>query len=196
MSGLGRALAASHVPVLSSFGAGLQGGAAVAALEADRALDSQRTAERQPREQLGAPGVDTSRDQGLLDRALRWEAPSLLSGDPSALHDLGRDNTDLMAGALHYALSKSGLEPRATDLRDTVGVVRESYGAWLAQGRPGGFAAQESLFQIVREPNNATSADQLTDQLTKWSQSYGLSLPPQFSEAATRLFDRSQTQSS
>jgi hypothetical protein len=195
MSGLGRSLAASHVPVLSSFGAGLQGGAAMAAHEADKALDLRR-AEAPLREQLGAQGAETRQDRALLDRALRWEAPHLLSGEPPALHDLGRDNTDLMAGALHYAMRQTGPEPRATDLRDTVGVVRESYGAWLAQGRPGGFPAQAAFFQIVREPDNAASADQLTAQLTQWSQSYGLSPAPQFSEAVKRLFDRGETLSS
>ena len=98
-----------------------------------------------------------------------------------------------MAGALHYSMSQSWLEPRATDLKDTLGVVRESYGAWLAQGRPGGFAAQERYFQIVREPNNAVSEDQLAAQLTQWSQSFGLSLPPRFSEIVKRLYDRSET---
>jgi hypothetical protein len=196
MSGLGRALATSHVPVLGSFGAGLQAGAAVAAHEADMALDSRRTTEALSREQLGAQGAEARQERALLDRALRWEAPQLLSSTPAALHDLGRDNTDLMSGALHYAMRQAGPEPRASDLQDTVGVVRESYGAWLAQGRPGGFAAQESFFQIVREPNNAASADQLTAQLTQWSQSYGLSPAPQFSEAVKRLFERGEPLSS
>jgi hypothetical protein len=196
MNGLGRALAASHVPVLSSFGAGLQAGAAVAAHEADLALDSRRTTEALSRDQLGAQGAEARQERALLDRALRWEAPQLLSSTPAALHDLGRDNTDLMSGAFHYAMRQAWPEPRATDMQDTVGVVRESYGAWLAQGRPGGFAAQEKFFQIVSEPNNAASADQLTAQLTQWSQSYGLSPTPQFSESVKRLFDRGETLSS
>ena len=193
VSGLGRALAASHVPVLSSFGAGLQGGAAVASHQADEDLAGRRQADAQLRDQRTAQVNGAQSDQALANRALRWEAPHLLSSDPAALRDTGRDNTDLMAGALHYAMSQSWLEPRAADLKDTLGVVRESYGAWLAQGRPGGFAAQESYFQIVREPNNATSADQLAAQLTQWSQSYGLSLPPHFSEAVSRLYGRSET---
>ena len=126
--GLGRALTLGiQNPVLRGMGAGLQIGTTLGEHQLRNAASRPQSGQ--------TPAAQRPAD---LDAALRWSKQNL-SDWPNDLFTLGRDNTLLMAGGLHQAFVGTG---RATHMEDMVSVARASYGAWHAQGEPGGLAAQ------------------------------------------------------
>jgi hypothetical protein len=123
-----------------------------------------------------------------LDAALRWSKQNL-SDWPNDLFTLGRDNTLLMAGGLHQAFVGTG---RATHMEDMVSVARASYGAWHAQGEPGGLAAQRELFEAYLDQGNKASPSEFIGAFQALAEQHHFSLDDGFVNAAQDAFNRSR----
>jgi hypothetical protein len=137
---------------------------------------------------------EAARDhQQLLDQSLRWSTNPNLNEELPQFRDMSRDNTAIMAGALHAALANDVVEPRASDMNDVLGVVRDSYGPWLAQDRPGGYQAQLDYYGIVSDPRSTHAPETLTQNLGRWSQAHGVALSDSLQESINRLYGRSSS---
>jgi hypothetical protein len=172
--------------------------------EAQLRLGAMRLGEQHAyhRAQMGATysRLDEQRDrevardhQQLLDQSLRWSTNPALNEELPQFRDMCRDNTAIMAGALHSAMAGDIVEPRAADMNDVLGVVRDSYGAWLAQDRPGGFQAQLDYYGSVSNPRHMHSPEALANNLDQWSQTHGVALPSSLPDSIQRLYDRSSS---
>jgi hypothetical protein len=131
--------------------------------------------------------------QQLLDQSLRWSTNPNLNEELPQFRDMSRDNTAIMAGALHAALANDVVEPRASDMNDVLGVVRDSYGSWLAQDRPGGYQAQLDYYGIVSDPRSTHAPETLAQNLGRWSQAHGVELPSTVPDSINRLYSRSSS---
>lgn len=186
--GLGRALRTSSNPIAQSLGTGLQLSGAVGTYAASGALSSSRSAQN-----TDAPVSASDRqEQRLLDGAMLWSGRDL-SNAPNDLFDVGRDNTALMAGALHQSFLNDPDNGRATDMRTVLPVVRQSYGQWLTQGRSGGVEAQRAYFDAIANPDNTTSAGRLIGALNQWAGDNQVQLPAELPQTVQAVFDKSQS---
>jgi len=137
---------------------------------------------------------EATRDhQQLLDQSLRWSTNPTLSEELPQFREMGRDNTAIMAGALHAAMANSVVEPRAADMDDVLGVVRDSYGTWLAQDRPGGYQAQLDYYRTVSDSRDTHTPETLSRNLDRWSQTHGVALPISLPDSISRLYGRSSS---
>jgi hypothetical protein len=179
---------------VQSLGTGLQLSSAIGAYTASGGLNDLR-----PTQQPGATTSENARpskddlrqEQRLLDSAVMWSGRDL-SHAPNDLFDVGRDNTALMAGALHQSFLNDPDNGRATDMTTVLPVVRQSYGQWLAQGRPGGVEAQRAYFDAIANPDNTTSAGRLIGALNQWASDNKIQLPADFPKTVQAVFDKSQ----
>ena len=175
----GRALAMTGNPTLRGVGAGLQMAGAVGNFVADDWQAEQRATATPP-------------DTQLVNHALRWSNQNL-SHAPNDLFAPGRDNTALMAGALHQALLNDPGHGRAAPMGEVLNAVRASYGEWQAQGQPGGLAAQKAYFEAVADPENAVSPGRLTGAIVQWAEQNQVHLSDHWASAVKTVFDRSQS---
>lgn len=182
--GLGRALAMMGNPAFRGFGAGLQMAGAVGEYAADGLQAERRAATPQA-------GDSPQSDNHLINSALRWSGQNLTSA-PNDLFDPGRDNTALMAGALHQAFLGDPDIGRATHMGDVLGVVRASYGQWQTQGQPGGVAAQRAYFEAVADPENAASPGRLTGAIVQWAEQNNVQLAGNWPNTVKTVFDQSE----
>lgn len=186
--GLGRALRTASNPIAQSLGTGLQLSGALGTYTASGALNGSRSAQN-----TDAPVSASDRqEQRLLDSAMLWSGRDL-SNTPNDLFDVGRDNTSLMAGALHQSFLNDSSNGRATDMRTVLPVVRQSYGQWQAQDRPGGVEAQRGYFEAVANPDNTTSAGRLIGALNQWAGDNQVQLPAELPQTVQAVFDKSQS---
>jgi hypothetical protein len=186
---LGRALASTRIPILSAAGRGLELGGAVNAYHAGQHLD--QPGDTVAANRHGRPAAldqrSAERDHPSLMKAAWQYAMQGLPDNPEELGDLDRDNTALMAGALHQSLP--GASP-STPLSDSLAVVQSTYGAWLAQGRPGGSAAERDYFNIVGQPTHTASPERLSGEIAQWAGRHNVGLNARANEAINRLYIR------
>lgn len=180
----GRALAMTGNPTLRSFGVGLQVAGTVGEFTAGNLQDQSRAA-------ISRTNEPSQTDSQLLDSAMRWSGRDL-STAPNELFDLGRDNTPIMAGALHQAFLSDPDVGRATSMRDVLNVVRDSYGQWQTQGQPGGVTAQRAYFETIADPGNSASPGRLTGAVVQWAEQYKVQLEPAWPDTVRTVFDQSQ----
>jgi hypothetical protein len=183
--GFGRALAMTGNPALRSFGAGLQLAGAVGEFTASNLQRENRAVVQQNTE---APQQGSQ----LVESAMRWSGRNL-SMAPNEIFDIGRDNTALMAGALHQAFLNDPDGGRATHMGDVLNTVRASYGQWQAQGQPGGVAAQRAYFEAIADPENAASPGRLTGAIVQWAEQHNVQLGAGWADTVQTVFDRSQS---
>jgi hypothetical protein len=185
--GFGRALAMTGNPALRGFGVGLQMAGAVGEFgaRAGNLQDGRRATVRQDAE-------SPRQENQLLESAMRWSGRNLTTA-PNDIFDLGRDNTALMAGALHQAFLNDPDSGRATHMGDVLNVIRASYGQWQAQGQPGGVAAQRAYFEIIADPETAASPGRLTGAIVQWAEQYKVQLESGSADTIRITFDRSQS---
>jgi hypothetical protein len=180
--GFGRVLTlGTRNPLLRSFGTGLQASGALGQYQAGTALDEQRDTEVQ------ATQSERQR-QALLDSAMRWSERNL-GHAPNDLFDLERDNTSLMAGALHQAFVNQG---RATRMEDMLAVTHQTYGQWMAQGRTGGLDAQRDFFETSLDEQSTSSPDKFTEAYQALAERHNFSLGEGFAEAVEAAFANSR----
>jgi hypothetical protein len=176
--GFGRLLAhGSRNPAARSFGAGLQAGSL---------LSQHQAAATQP---ALSPESQAARQQELLlGNARRWSTSPELNHEPYALFDLGRDNTDLMLGGMFRSFMQT---ERAVDLQGLLPVVQGSYGQWLAQGRPGGLAAQREFFDLAMQEGNKASPGHMNGALSEWATRYAVRLDTGLASQVQQAFTTS-----
>ena len=180
--GFGRVLTlGTRNPLLRSFGTGLQASGALGQYQAGTALDEQRDTEVQ------ATQSERQR-QALLDSAMRWSERNL-GHAPNDLFDLERDNTSLMAGALHQAFVNQG---RATRMEDMLAVTHQTYGQWMAQGRAGGHDAQRDFFETSLDEQSTSSPDKFIEAYQALAERHNFSLGEGFAEAVEAAFANSR----
>jgi hypothetical protein len=175
----GRALAmATRNPVIQSLGLGLQAGGLAGELKAERGSSGGSA----------AATLSEGTSPASLAGALRWSNRDL-SHMPNELFDPGRDNTELMAGGLHQSFVSAG---RAVPMAAAFRLANESYGAWRAQGQPGGMAAQRDLFEAMLDPNTKADPQTLVSHLETLAARHGFRLAGQIAGTARDAFRRSQ----
>jgi hypothetical protein len=179
----GRALTqATHHPVLQGLGLGLQAGHALSATPSANDLDAFHE-----RRGLGlSEGVAPRHAE--VEGALRWSKQNLTYA-PNDLFDLGRDNTLLMAGGLHQSFVQSG---RAMPMEAMLSITRASYGAWRAQGEPGGPAVQREVFETIMDPENKRSPATFIGAFQWLAEQRAFQLDPSFASAVQTAFERGQ----
>lgn len=191
-------MASTGIPIVSAAGRGLELGGAVNAYHSGQQLDQQRTAEstnmhaqHAAREAMLDQRSAQRDHQSVINEAWRYSMQGVLDV-PEELADLDRDNTPLMAGALHQSLRELPATPLATHMSDSLAVVQSTYGAWLEQGRPGGLAAEREYFDIVAQTTNTASPERLGGEIAQWAGRHNVGLDARASDAINRLYTRAE----
>ncbi len=116
---------------------------------------------------------------------LYW-ARQELRPPPAALSEPGHDHTLLLAGGLQQTLRQSGYAPRAAA---SLQVAQATYGAWRAQGEPGGQETQHALFAAVMEPANVRSPAAFSAALHTLAERHRFELGADFPAAVRQVFE-------